>query len=194
MREIGRIAFVQIQRESLKETRGERRYYNPAPLLKVDKLEITQSGARGVSGDEMLVDVHNATHPRSRNNDSNFLSIGFTSHYAAMREKFGDHLTDGIAAENIIVACDDVVTPEITGSTLVIKTQTGEKITLLDVFAAPPCEPFSRFATDNDELSGADMKTTLQFLGNGMRGFYMRFSGEDPVFIQAGDVLYAESL
>jgi hypothetical protein len=31
----------------------------------------------------------------------NTISIGFTSHYAQMRARFGEHMQDGIAGENI---------------------------------------------------------------------------------------------
>jgi hypothetical protein len=107
-----------------------------------------------------------------------------------MRERFGDHLTDGIAGENIIVACDQRVTPDMLGDRVIIETQTGERIILEDILAAPPCEPFSRFATGRD-LTAPEMKSTLQFLSNGTRGFYMRLiTAGDSAIIQAGDKVY----
>ncbi|MGB1288981.1 MAG: hypothetical protein ACPG7F_20775 [Aggregatilineales bacterium] len=190
MQRIGEVVFVQIQQESLKVDRDGRRYYDPEPLLQVEQVEVTEQGVTGItSGGARLIDVHNEGHPRSRNRADNFLSIGFTSHYDAMREKFGAHLVDGIAGENIIVSCDGLITPDITGDTLMIETQAGQKIRLQDVIPAPPCQPFSRYAA-GDDISGAEVKATLQFLSNGIRGLYMRLADETPLMIQAGDVLY----
>ena len=192
MQRIGDIEFVQIQRESLKVADDGRHDYDPAALLKVAKIEVTTQGVMGITAaDERLIDVHHTDHPRSRNRADNFLSIGFTSHYGAMRDKLRDDLIDGVAGENIIVRCEDIITSEMTGNTLMIETQTGQQIKLVDVIPAPPCEPFSRFATGRNALSAHEMKTTLQFLSDGTRGFYMRLQDNTPVVIQAGDVLYS---
>jgi hypothetical protein len=111
-----------------------------------------------------------------------------------MREKFGAHLKNGTAGENIIIAYEKEVWVEDMGEQIAIKnSETGEKA-LLDVnkFAAP-CEEFSHFvANSQDERLPADkLKETLQFLGNGRRGFYLSISeGQDMVTVQPGDKVY----
>ena len=192
MRFIGTIQVVQIQRESLKVESGSTRHYDPQPLLTVAQLRLTRNGVIGLTAaGEALIDVHHTDHPRSRNREDNYVSMGFVSHYAALRQRYGDHLTDGIAGENIIVRCDEIVAPGILGKQVVIATQSGEQIKLEDTLPIPPCEPFSRFAANRD-LTAPEMKATLQFLSNGTRGFYMRVSAEfDGTVIQAGDKVYA---
>jgi hypothetical protein len=189
MRRIGRIQLVQIQRESLKVDEGSTRYYDPTPLLTVARLQLTSDGVYGIADDgTAIVDVHNTQHPRSRNRADNFISMGFTGHYAAMRARMGDHLTDGIAGENMIVVYDDIVTPEQLGKEVFIETQSGERIALDSVLPIPPCEPFSRYAA-NRSLTAPEMKATLQFLSDGTRGFYMRIAAE-TAFVQAGDTVW----
>src|SRR2546426_4214324 len=44
------------------------------------------------------------SHPNTKNEDgAHGVSIGFTTHYALMRERFGDRLTPGCAGENVLV-------------------------------------------------------------------------------------------
>ena len=140
---------------------------------------------------EAIIDVHNRQHPRSRNRGDNFISMGFSGHYTAMRSRFGDHLTDGIAGENIFVACDEIITPDKLGEMLVIETQAGVQVRLEAVIPTPPCEPFSRFAAGHD-LDAPEMKATLQFLSDGTRGFYMRIASAEEVVIRPGDVVSVE--
>src|SRR5690349_18726061 len=108
MREIGRIKQIQIQRASLKQGQRPHRYYDPAPLLVVERLRLAPGGVSAASAQgEPIVDIHNASHPETKHRQSlNGISIGFTSHYRAMRERYGAHLADGIAGENILVESD----------------------------------------------------------------------------------------
>ena len=104
---------MQIQRESLKVESGSTRHYDPAPLLSVAQLRLTRNGVIGLTAaGEALIDVHHTDHLRSRNREDNYVSMGFSSYYAALRQRYGDHLTDGIAGENIIVLCDEIIRPE----------------------------------------------------------------------------------
>src|ERR1700694_4918441 len=105
LRLLGRIVRLQIQRSKLKRGEKPNRYYDPAPLLAVDELTLTPHGALvRLAGGGTLVDIHHAAHPDTRHLDrTNDLSVGFTPHYAAMRERFGAHLVDGCAGENILV-------------------------------------------------------------------------------------------
>jgi hypothetical protein len=104
MQKIGTAQFLQIQRESLKEGEHPNHVYNPAPLLTVDKIQLTPDGIVGhTARGEEIIDVHNVNHPGSRYRGDNNISIGFLQNYDVMRNRFGDHLTDGIAGENIFV-------------------------------------------------------------------------------------------
>src|SRR5207237_8524528 len=90
-RELGRIVRLQIQRSSLKTGDKPRRSYDPAPLLAVDRVAVGPEGVLGVSTDgAWLVDVHHRAHPETKNEDGvHGVSLGFTSHYALMRERSG---------------------------------------------------------------------------------------------------------
>src|SRR6266850_297415 len=80
------------------------------PLLSVPALNVTPEGALGASPDEAgtwIVDVHHRAHPHTKNEDGQHgISLGFTSHYDAMRQHFGDKLEVGCAGENIIATTD----------------------------------------------------------------------------------------
>jgi hypothetical protein len=197
MQSIGTIKQVQIQRASLKAGRRPYAYYDPTPLLVVDELLLSPDGVVGVAdGGEQIVDVHHAAHLASKSRQgSNGISIGFTGHYQAMRERFGAHLGDGIAGENILVECDHVLALDDLGEQLAIETAGGALIRLVDLLVAAPCVEFSQFAAGQAErLPPEAMKATLQFLDEGMRGFYTRLpldAGEATV--RAGDRLVVRS-
>ena len=98
MREIGLIKHVQLQRSSLKQGQRPHRYYDPAPLLLVERLRLAPGGVSGLSADGLpIIDVHHANHPETKNSlGMNGISIGFTSHYRAMRDQYGAHLSAGL--------------------------------------------------------------------------------------------------
>src|SRR5438876_11913135 len=105
---IGIIVRLQVQQSGLKVGAAPRRWYDPTPLLAVPALHL---GASGVSAwdaqGERICDVHHKDHPASRNvRGRNGISIGITAHYDAMRARFGAHLGDGLAGENILVQTD----------------------------------------------------------------------------------------
>jgi hypothetical protein len=190
LHEIGRIKQVQVQRASLKAGERPYRYYDPTPLLVVEGLLLTPGGVVGQSiGGEQVVDVHNAEHPSSKNvRGINGISVGFTSHYQAMRERFGPHLTDGIAGENILVQADRAFALEDLGTRLAIQTAGGALVYLAELVVAAPCVEFSQFAANQGErLPPEALKETLQFLHDGRRGFYAS-SADSPAdaVVQAG--------
>jgi len=180
MREIGPIKQLQIQRASLKQGQRPQRYYDPAPLLVVARLRLTAGGAIGVdTAGEQLIDVHHAGHSDSKNRQGlNGISIGFTSHYRAMRDRFGGHLADGCAGENILIESDHRWTAEQLGESLAIQCADGWMVALENLIVAAPCVEFSRFAhLSADPLTGDELRSILQFLDGGMRGFYARLAG-----------------
>jgi len=192
MIELGVIKLVQVQRASLKLGQKPNKRYDPAPLLEVDSLELSADGVVGLMADGgRIVDVHNARHPDSKNQGNNGISIGFTSHYRAMRSKFGAHMTDGIAGENIVIEADRRFQLADLGERLVIvNPASGQKITLQVLMVAAPCEPFSKFAAGRD-LAAEEMKETLQFLHDGQRGFHITPVDEGAQWVaQAGDTVY----
>ena len=195
MREIGRVRLVQIQRSTLKAGEKPYRYYDPTPLLVVGGLLLSPAGAIGITpNSEHVVDIHHAEHPQSKNQRGlNGISIGFTSHYRAMRERFGSHLTDGCAGENILIESDQVFALDGLGERLAIETTDGTLAVLGQLLVAAPCVEFSQFATGQGERLPAEaLKTTLQFLDQGMRGFYAGLvNGSNEVLVRAGDRVFS---
>ncbi|MAU10774.1 MAG: hypothetical protein CL607_13200 [Anaerolineaceae bacterium] len=188
MREIGRIEFVQVQSDPLKATVDGVHIYLPTPLLHVESLKLTSDGIFGITteGDE-VIDAHHAHHPKSRHRGINGISLGFIHHYDAMRDRFGAHLVEGIAGENIIVRAFEDALPLNLGDTLYIRCQAGNLIQLDEVMVATPCNEFSRFCAGQD-IQAAELKATLQFLGDGRRGYYATLNG--PLCtIHPGDTL-----
>src|SRR6266516_400381 len=162
MRELGRIVRLQIQRSSLKTGEKPTRVYDPMPLLAVDRLALGPDGALGEASDgSWLVDVHHRAHPRTKNEDgAHGVSLGFTSHYALMRDRFGARITVGCAGENIIVEAERRVG---------FDDQERARLEVLQV--AEPCRPFSGWALGG-VVEAQVMKETLQFLEGGTRGYY----------------------
>src|SRR5258705_2558166 len=106
MRTIGTVARLQINRSSLKTGEKPDRVYDPAPLLPVSRLTVTPDGVLGAGPDgAWIVDVHHRAHPETKNEDGlHGVSVGFTAHYAAMRDRFGERIVIGCAGEHVIVA------------------------------------------------------------------------------------------
>lgn len=175
MREIGRVRAVQIQRESLKVGQKPDRRYDPAPLLAADRLHVSPDGVIGLLADGgQIIDVHHAGHPASRNNEVNPISVGFTGHYALMQAQFGPHMTPGIAGENILIEAEGRLSLADLGQRLAFENPASGEIIYLDMLmAAPPCAPFSQFALCQPTfVTPEQVKATLQFLSDGLRGFY----------------------
>ena len=180
MREIGRIKLVQVQRSPLKLGRSPNAYYDPSPLLVVDTLLVTPHGAIGVTAEgERITDIHHAHHPASRNScGKNDLSVGFTSHYAAMRARFGQHLVDGCAGENILVETNSPFTlVGVAGGLAIQNPVTGQIVYLTQLKIAAPCVEFSQYAANYGmPLPPQELQAALQFLHNGRRGFYAKLA------------------
>lgn len=198
MRLLGEIVRLQAQIESLKVGEAPRRRYDPAGIRVVPRLRLDATGVEGITEQgEAIPDVHNSAHPASKNRaGSNGLSICFTSHYAAIRARFGDHLPDGVAGENILVAVDPtagVLTEAEVSAGLTIETASGERFELEQVIVAAPCVEFSRYAMQFPEDARPDRTVTeaVQFLDNGMRGYYAAYHGPTAT-ISLGDRVYAK--
>ena len=190
---LGPIVRLQVQEASLKVGQPPRQRYVPAPLRAVPALEVTVDGVRGVTDTgEFLLDVHHRGHPSSKNRRGvNGISLGFTSHYDAMRAYFGPHLTDGIAGENLLIATDQVIGEEDLAPGLAIVTSDGNQVLLMDIVPAAPCAEFSRFALrfPEDKRSDGTVTEALQFLSDGVRGYYARYHGP-ATRIAVGNLVY----
>ncbi len=169
MRVIGQVVRLQVQRASLKVPAGPGERYDPTPLIAVESVEVTPDGAVGLGPDgESIVDVHHRRHPGSKNSGKNPLSVGFTSHYAAIRERFGQ-VPDGIAGENILIETD-----------LEFREGGPPPVLLIgdarigSIVVAEPCLPFTRFliGAPPEAPADADSRAALAFLRHGTRGFY----------------------
>ena len=193
LRPLGRVVRLQIQRSKLKLGEKPNRVYDPAPLLSVDELTLTPEGALTRMPDGgLLIDVHHPAHPDTRNLDrTNDLSVGFTSHYAAMRERYGEHLVDGCAGENILIETAGRVTQaDIAGGLVIQPAKGGQAVRLQVVRHAPPCREFSGYASRSSEPD--EIKDALQFLDAGLRGFYCALGNPVPMVLTIGDVVLVQ--
>lgn len=189
MRPIGTITRLQIQRSSLKTGEKPNRAYDPAPLLPVPRLSVTPQGVLGAGPDGgWIVDVHHRAHPETKNEDGlHGVSVGFTSHYAAMRDRFGDHIVVGCAGENVIVDADRMFSHEdLAGGVAIVASDGAERVRLKVLQVAHPCRPFTGWASGG-RVEAEVLKAHLQFLDGGTRGFYC--VGEGSATVQVGDRL-----
>jgi hypothetical protein len=177
-------------------TTAEGRIFDPTRRIVVDKIEITPKGiSAAMPGGEYLLDIHHQAHPETHYKPGNSVSIGFSAHYHAMRERYGPHIVDGSAGENVIIEFADEVWLDDLGNQLLFENPENGRTALLDVnrFAAP-CEPFAHFVTDSQptSLPAGQLKEALQFLGNGRRGFLLSLTkAEERAYIQPGDMVFA---
>jgi hypothetical protein len=191
LREIGRIGLLQVAPCSLKRGIYPDESYHPTDLVAVQAVLLTPRGVIGVdAAGGPILDVHHADHPQARRwGADNGISLGFSAHYAAMREFFGPHLVDGVAGENLLVVSEQSWSSADLAQGLYIASQGGEELVqLAGARAATPCAPFARFASCTDALRGAAMKSALQFLHQGTRGFYVTLAAPLPVaHVRVGD-------
>jgi hypothetical protein len=191
MKPLGQIVRLQIQRGCLKRVEAGRKIYDPAPLLEVAELVLTKSGACARLADgSFIIDVHNPAHPTSRNNKGlNPLSFLFTSHYTRMRQRFGEQFVTGCAGESILIETAETVSLSDVAAGVVIQTKQG-LVTLGNVIVAEPCASFSEFALRHAGAAGDELKPTMQFLGEGTRGYYCQLASDSPATIALGDTVH----
>ena len=176
MHSIGTIALLQIQRSRLKTGEKPQRVYDPAPILSVTQLALGSDGAFGFApGQGWVVDVHHRAHPDSRNPDGvHGISLGFTAHYGAMRDRFGSRIALGCAGENIIVeTARQFAIGDIETGVVILAPDGAERIRLTVLDVAHPCRPFTGWALGGVMVESDVLKAHLQFLEGGMRGFLL---------------------
>ena len=194
-RELGRVKLVQVQPDGLIIETPSGHFYDASRLVEVDRLYITMLGIEATTPEgEHVLDIHHIDHPNKAYDNDDLVCIGFTSHYQAMRARFGEHMVDGIAGENITIEYEQEVWLEDLGQQIAIENADSGHMARLDVlnFAAP-CGEFSHFAASSQhkQLPAAKLKSTLQFLGNGRRGFLLVLSdNQEPATVRSGDRVF----
>ena len=196
LRKLGRVSLTQLQPSGLIIKTDSGYFYDASRRVGVDRLLITAKGIEATTpaGDRVL-DIHHLDHPDKAYDDDDLVCIGFTSHYDAMRACFGDHMEDGSAGENIVIESGQEVWPEDLGKGIVFENSETGQLTRLDLvkFAAP-CQEFSHFAAQSQDkpLPPDELKSILQFLGNGRRGYLLVLSqDQEAATIQPGDKVFA---
>jgi hypothetical protein len=188
VRLIGAIVRLQVQESSLKVGDKPRRY-DPAPIRSVPALRVSSAGVVGLAENgQSILDVHHHDHPVSKNRSGdNGISLGFTGHYRGMRQRFGQHLAEGIAGENILIEADRQFLVEELAAGVVVEGNGGRRLELRPVIVAAPCVEFSRYALrfPDDARPDATVTAALRFLDEGMRGFYATYAGE-PAVVEVG--------
>lgn len=191
MTPLGRVVRLQVQAAPLKSGEKPNRVYGTAAIVEVEQLLLTPEGAVGVDGaGARILDVHNTAHPATRYTDGNTVSFGLTSHYARMRERFGAHMMDGCAGENMLVETARPLRLEDLGGRVGLRAAAGgDVLEFATLRVALPCVEFSKFAVRNQDAAPADLKPVLQFLDEGTRGFYVMAARSGA--IRRGDELVA---
>jgi len=199
VRPLGRVSLVQIQPNGLivglPQPSLVRSFYDAGRRVEVERLEITRRGIQATlpTGEEVL-DIHHLDHPAKAYDEDDLVCVGFTAHYAAMRDEFGAHMVVGVAGENIVIDHPHEVWPDDLGNALTIENQdTGEMARLEMVSFAAPCVEFSRFCARRqvEEISTPQLGEILRFLGNGRRGFLLvPDEALDVVTVRPGDRVF----
>ena len=186
--DVGRVVKLQVQRDQLR--RGP--VYSTRNLAEVSVLRLTPDGPIGFDGASWVVDRHHRAHPASARYDpARALSIGFSSHYEYMWERF-DPIPLGSAGENVIVDSDRLVSlTDLSGG---IRIETSEGSVVFERAAvAQPCVPFTRFATGRQDARADELVEKRDQLRRGVRGFVMALDGLDNVDIRPGAQLSIRS-
>jgi len=194
IRELGRVKLLQIQPSGLVIDTPAGAFYDVTRRVEVDNLIITPLGIEAdLASGEHVLDIHHIQHPDKAHKDD-LVSIGFTSHYAAMRDRFGEHMQDGTAGENIIIESDREIWLEDLGQQIIFENANTSQQTLLDILRiATPCNEFSHFVAQSQyqRLPADQLKSTLQFLNHGRRGFLLSLAdGQETTMVHAGDRVF----
>jgi hypothetical protein len=182
---LGTIVRLQVQAEPLK-WKG---FYDPSPLMLVERATISSDGMLGWVAPGWVVDAHHAAHPASRGAGRRALSIGLSGHYDAMRERF-DGVVLGIGGENIIAEGPPLRLPEIAGG-FEIRRPDGSRIELRAPRVMAPCLEFTSYLLGSDEVLPRErVREELTFLDVGTRGHVVEPDVVAPTMIEVGDEVW----
>jgi len=185
-----RIVRLQVQHGPVKVGRAPMRCYRPSAIVPVDRIV---AGPRGVYGltsvGEQILDVHHQDHPQSRDprGRAGILFMG-TGDYAALRDRYGEHVVDGIAGETVLLDAPDGLASLHLPSVVTVSTTEGP-LQLRDVREADPCVEFSRFCLRQEPAPTVDeaVRRALIDLDHGARGYRSVADGTGTVRI--GDLV-----
>ncbi len=185
-----RIVRLAVQRGPVKIGTALLRWYEPAAIVPVPTLLAEPRGVRGVTaGGEVVLDVHHRDHPESRDRKgkAGILFMG-TGDYVALRERYGDHVLDGIAGETVLLDAPEGLAGGGLPPTVTVLTA-GGPLELHGVRTAAPCVEFSRFCLRQEPSPEVDdaVKKTLIDLDGGARGYRSISSGTGSISV--GDVV-----
>jgi hypothetical protein len=183
---VGKIVRLQIQRVPIK-VKGVG--YLAQEILPIERAAVDAWGMLGWHNDAWVVDAHNKAHPSRRGGGKRPLSVGFTGHYAAMAERFGDAPV-GIAGENIIVDGPPLWLADLRDG-LIVDAADGELL-LEGPRVAAPCAEFASFMLGMDDVAPvSDIEDALADLHDGRRGFIVAANhASRPVELTLGDKVY----
>ena len=172
--EIGQVVKLQVHRRRQRDEG----VYRLDPLAEVSTLRLTPDGSIGFDGVSWVVDSHHRYHPEgATHRPGRALSIGFTSHYENIWNRFTP-IPLGAGGENLIVSSDEVVSEaELVGG-IRIGTPPAS-IVVNDARVAEPCVAFTRLVTGRAEASARELAEDREQLRNGIRGFVMPLDGID---------------
>ena len=141
-----------------------------------------------------MLNHHHRLNPKRKVWRANrLLSIGFTSHYAAVRDRFGNGRL-GCAAENVIVEHDRIVTVDDLAGGVQIRSADGDVVVDLEpATVAKPCVPYTKYLLDDYDADDETVAPHRDFLDGGMRGFVLGLNDigiDEPVTIRPGDQLW----
>ena len=169
--------------------------YRDSLLREVDALWLSPDGVVGQIGQDAVLQAHHRLHPTRVLGTTEkhrtylphrLLSFGFTGHYRAMADRFGD-APMGCAAEDIIVDYDDIVTLDQVANG--VQVRRGDRIIdLVGAQVAKPCVPFTKYLLQNQATPEERVAPHRAFLDDGMRGFIVGLANAtEPVDISVGD-------
>lgn len=179
-----RIVRLQVERFPMKAGKAPLRFYEPAALVAVQRLSAGPLGVRGTTADgDTVLDVHHQHHPQSRDRrgDAGVLFMG-TGDYVALRERYGQHIVDGIAGETILLDAPEGFAGAELPPTVTVNTAAGPLV-LQGVRVADPCVEFSRFCLRREPSAVVDdvIKATMVQLDGGTRGYRCSAAGEGVI-------------
>ena len=179
--EVGHVVKLQVQRDRLRIGTD----YNTHSLAEVSVLRLTTDGPIGYDGTSWVVDRHHRAHPASVPHDpARALSIGFTSHYEYIWERF-QPIPLGSSGENVIVEADRIVSLADLRGGIRIDTPDGTA-SIATAAVAEPCVPFTRFTTGRHGARSKEITEERDHLRRGIRGFVMALDGIDNFDLSPG--------
>ena len=167
-----------------------------------DALWLSPDGVVGAIDGQAVLHAHHRLHPTRTIGTTEkhrtylphrLLSFGFTSHYAAMADRFGDAPL-GCAAEDIVVEFDNDVVPlhQVSGGVQIRRDD--RIIDLVEPAVAKPCVPFTKFLLGDQATPEDKVAPHRAFLDHGMRGFIVGLAtATEPIDIVVGDEFWVRT-